>query len=99
MNVFYDDVKHGLTSEPKRLYSKYFYDKTGDSIFQKLMHSPDYYLSRCELEILQNQSTEIANSFIKNFNEFDLIELGAGDASKSIFLLQALLENKNIDFR
>jgi len=98
MNAFYEDVKHGLINEPKKLHSKYFYDKTGDLIFQKLMHSPEYYLSKCELEILKNQSTEITNSFIKDFNEFDLIELGAGDASKSIFLLRALLENKDVDF-
>src|SRR5690606_16228793 len=57
------------------------------------MHSPDYYLSKCELEILQLQSTNIASDINKEFNEFDLVELGAGDASKSIFLLQALLDN------
>lgn len=98
MNVFYQDIKRGLTSQPKRLYSKYFYDKAGDILFQKLMHSPEYYLSRCELEILKNQSTNIVASFVKNFNDFDLIELGAGDASKSIFLIRALLENKAVNF-
>lgn len=97
MSKFYEDVKQGLSSNPKRLYSKYFYDKVGDALFQQLMHSPEYYLSRCELEILQQQSDIIADQVIKQFDEFDLIELGAGDASKSIFLLQALL-NKGSDF-
>jgi len=90
MNIFFNDVKHGLLSKSKNLYSKYFYDILGDSIFQELMHSPEYYLSKCELEILQNQSYVIANTIKDHFKEFDLIELGAGDASKSSFLLQAL---------
>jgi len=95
MSKFYDDVKQGLSGNPKRLYSKYFYDKIGDALFQQLMHSPEYYLSKCELEILQKQSTVIANHITNHFNEFDLIELGAGDASKSVFLLQALLNNNS----
>ena len=57
---FYEDVKQGLSSKPKRLSSKYFYDKRGDTIFQKLMHSPEYYLSKCEMEVLKDQSPEIA---------------------------------------
>src|SRR5690606_167622 len=93
MNKFYEDVKYGLSSNPKRLYSKYFYDKIGDALFQQLMHSPDYYLSKCELEILQLHSASIGRDINKEFDEFDLVELGAGDASKSIFLLQALLDN------
>ncbi|TCK85458.1 L-histidine N(alpha)-methyltransferase [Albibacterium bauzanense] len=97
MSKFYDDVKQGLSSNPKRLYSKYFYDKVGDAIFQQLMHSPEYYLSECELEILQQQSADIADQVTDHFNEFDLIELGAGDASKSVFLLQGLLD-KGSDF-
>lgn len=97
MSKFYDDVKQGLSSNPKRLYSKYFYDKVGDALFQQLMHSPEYYLSKCELEILQQQSDIIADQVTGQFDAFDLIELGAGDASKSIFLLQALLD-KGSDF-
>src|SRR5690554_4757864 len=93
MSKFYNDVKQGLSSNPKRLYSKYFYDKIGDALFQQLMRSPEYYLSKCELEILQQQSASIARHINKEFDKFDLIELGAGDASKSIFLLQALLDN------
>jgi len=93
MNTFYDDVKNGLSGNPKKLNSKYFYDTIGDSIFQKLMHSPEYYLSNCELEILKDQSSEIATNLLKHFKEFDLIELGAGDASKSTFLLKALLQH------
>src|SRR5690606_17106216 len=87
---FYEDVRQGLSSSPKSLPSKYFYDKTGDAIFQKLMHSSEYYLTTCEMEILKGQAKQIAQTILSYFNEFDLIELGAGDASKSTHLLKAL---------
>ena len=53
MKSFFDDIKQGLLSTPKSLPSKYFYDAAGDEIFRRLMNSEEYYLSRCELEILK----------------------------------------------
>lgn len=90
MSTFCEDVISDLSTEPKRLNSKYFYDAKGDLLFQKIMNCPEYYLSRCELDILKNQAHSIASKLIESFQEFDLIELGPGDASKSIHLLQAL---------
>jgi dimethylhistidine N-methyltransferase len=88
---FYFDVIQGLTQDPKRLSSKYFYDKKGDSLFQAIMMSPDYYLTRCEMEIFTHRSKEIADSFhIKNL-DFELIELGPGNCAKSIHLIRTLI--------
>lgn len=97
MNEFYNDVKSGLLADRKFLSSMYFYDKTGDRLFQKLMHSDEYYLSRCELTILQEQSDHISKIIAERFSELDLVELGAGDASKSLYLIRSLL-NTEIDF-
>ena len=94
---FRSEVLEGLSNDPKRLSSKYFYDKTGDHLFQKIMAMPEYYLTNCELDIFQNKTDEIVKA-ISNINEsFDLIELGAGDAMKSSFLLKKLVE-KGTDF-
>lgn len=82
-----DDLKHN----PKRLSSKYFYDSKGDHLFQKIMALEDYYLTTCELDIFKNQTTAIANLINTDDKPFDLIELGAGDAMKSTFLLQHLV--------
>ena len=87
---FLQDVLKGLRSTPKRLDSKYFYDQTGDALFQKIMGCDDYYVTRCEAEIFQIHSKEIAASLKDRFQSFDLVELGAGDASKTIYLLQHL---------
>jgi L-histidine N-alpha-methyltransferase len=88
---FYFDVIRGLTQAPKRLSSKYFYDKKGDSLFQAIMTSPDYYLTRCEMEIFTRQAGEIVGSLITKNLDFELIELGPGNCAKSIHLLRALI--------
>lgn len=94
---FYQDVIDGLRAEHKHLPSKYFYDETGDKLFQQIMASPEYYPTRCEMEILQHQSAKIARTFTGDNPSFDLVELGPGDASKSWFLLRAL-QNEEADF-
>lgn len=89
--AFKTDVALGLNSNPKKLPSKYFYDKIGDELFVKIMNMPEYYLTRAEHEIFKQQAPAIINSFGFNTNEFfELIELGAGDGTKTKELLKAL---------
>lgn len=97
IDTFRSDVLEGLSSNPKKMFSKYFYDKAGDQIFQQIMKMPDYYLTNCELDIFKNKTQELADIILDNDEPFDLIELGAGDAMKSSYLLKFLVE-KNIDF-
>ncbi|WKL49253.1 L-histidine N(alpha)-methyltransferase [Flavobacterium pectinovorum] len=88
------DVLRGLRSVPKKLQSKYFYDKTGDTLFQQIMAMPEYYLTNCEMDIFQNKTSELAKIILETNGAFDLIELGAGDGTKSAFLLKHLLDQK-----
>jgi dimethylhistidine N-methyltransferase len=92
MNKFLTDVLKGLQSSPKYLDSKYFYDKKGDELFQKIMDSDEYYLTNAEMEIFSKQTTEIANELLKETNKLDVIEFGPGDAIKSVYLLKELSE-------
>lgn len=94
---FYKDIVAGLQAEPKHLQSKYFYDTAGDKLFQQIMASPEYYPTRCEMEIFTQQTAELCKAMIADGSPFDLIELGAGDATKSIYLLR-YLQNQGIDF-
>src|SRR5207244_5218895 len=50
---FARDVIAGLTARPKRLSPKYFYDEIGAQLFEDITALPEYYLTRCELEILR----------------------------------------------
>lgn len=95
-STFEEDVIKGLSSFPKSLSSKYFYDKKGDLLFQDIMAMPTYYLTNCEYEIISSQKEEISAAF-QGKNGFDLIELGAGDGKKTKVLLKYLSE-KGIDF-
>ncbi|NEU07965.1 L-histidine N(alpha)-methyltransferase [Flavihumibacter sp. R14] len=88
---FLQDVLKGLSSSPKYLESKYFYDNNGDRIFQQIMRCPEYYPTDCELEILSGQTAEILHLIRERQETFDLVELGAGDALKSSYLLKYLI--------
>lgn len=91
---FYKDVISGLTANPKHLSSKYFYDSYGDKLFQDLMNCTEYYPTNCEMEIFTSQTAEICEAIIAGGDAFDLIELGAGDATKSTHLLKYLIDQQ-----
>ena len=87
VSSFARDVLVGLKSNPKYLFSKYFYDKKGSAIFQDIMRMPEYYLTNCVLEIFHGQKHQIFRAFSIENPVFDLIELGAGDGLKTKILL------------
>ena len=80
------DVLAGLTSSPKALPPKWFYDERGSALFEEITTLPEYYPTRREREILLDRSTEIAE-----MSEADtLLELGSGTSAKTRILLDAL---------
>lgn len=91
---FAQDILAGLTSRPKTLSSKYFYDKKGDDLFQQIMELDEYYLTRCEYEILDRNKTDFLNIFNEGVEKFNLVEFGAGDGFKTKLLLKEFLEKE-----
>ncbi|MEQ8339304.1 MAG: L-histidine N(alpha)-methyltransferase [Cyclobacteriaceae bacterium] len=96
MSHFGSDVREGLTSKPKFLSSKYFYDKHGDELFREIMELDEYYLTRSEFSIFRNEKQRI-QELIAGSQPFRLIELGAGDGAKTMVLLEHFFRN-DIDF-
>ena len=92
MEQFLKEVIQDLSAQPKQLNSKYFYDEAGSRLFQQIMNCEEYYPTDCELEIFKEKTAELATVLKNGFNDFDLIELGAGDATKSSYLLRELVE-------
>lgn len=92
LHQFKVDVSEGLNSNPQTLPSKYFYDEIGDELFVQIMALPEYYLTRCEMEIFSEKTDELIQKLNLSEEAFELIELGAGDGTKTIKLLSRLLE-------
>jgi len=92
------DTLKGLSSNPKYLLSKYFYDDEGSRIFQDIMNMPEYYLTDCEHEIFASQKEKITQAICPENKLFNLVELGSGDGLKTKILLKHLVE-KGINFQ
>lgn len=81
-----DDVRHGLTQQPKSLPPKWFYDDVGSELFDRITRLPEYYPTRAEAEILRAHSAEVAALSGAD----TLVELGSGTSEKTRMLLGAL---------
>jgi dimethylhistidine N-methyltransferase len=84
---FLDEVVSGLSSSPRTLPCKFFYDERGADLFQKICELPEYYITRTETELLQRYSPEIAESIGPNAA---LIGFGTGAGIKTRLLLEHL---------
>ena len=84
---FFSDVVAGLSSEPRTLPCKYFYDARGAALFQKICELPEYYITRTEIDILDRHRAEIAAHLGANI---ELIGLGTGAGTKTRILIEAL---------
>jgi L-histidine Nalpha-methyltransferase len=85
---FAKDIRKGLGAAQKYIPSRYFYDKTGDKIFQDIMDLEEYYLTRCELEIITDNKEKLSRLFGEE--KFRLIEFGAGNGLKTKVLINHL---------
>ena len=80
------DVLAGLGSAPKTLPPKWFYDRRGSELFERITVLEEYYPARAEREALELHAAEIAAAAPAD----TLIELGSGSSRKTPLLLDAL---------
>jgi len=83
MNVFY-----GLSSTPKRLSPKYFYDARGSQLFEQICELPEYYPTRTEKTIIEDNLDEIVGD---SGHEMVLVEFGSGSSVKTQLIIEACL--------
>ncbi len=86
-DAFLRDVLDGLSRRRKRLPSKYFYDDAGSRLFDRICELDEYYLTRCELDLLQRHAGEMAEAVGPGAV---LIEYGSGSGLKTRLLLDRL---------
>jgi L-histidine N-alpha-methyltransferase len=73
-----------LTKLPKKISSVYVYDQTGTALFEQQCATPEYYLRRVETELLRRNAGRI----FELCGPLPMVELGAGTAEKTRFLLE-----------
>ncbi|MEO8808825.1 MAG: L-histidine N(alpha)-methyltransferase [Rhodanobacter sp.] len=80
-------AQRGLALTPKRLPSWLFYDERGSALFEQICEQPEYYLTRCEIALMNEHAGSIAESL---GSEVRLVEYGSGSGLKTRMLLQHL---------
>ncbi len=83
----YDDVRAGLSTVPRKLPPKYFYDEAGALLFDRITRLDAYYPTRTELSILERHIGEVADAVGSNAR---IVELGSGSGVKTRLLLRHL---------
>jgi dimethylhistidine N-methyltransferase len=85
-----NEILLGLTSEKKTLPSKLLYDATGSELFQRITELPEYYLTRTEKKLLGASAADIVAAVpFEAGHKRALVEFGASDESKAVWLLDA----------
>lgn len=84
---FRSQVLRGLGQSRKHLPCKFFYDRRGSELFDRICELPEYYLTRTELGILQEKVAEMADAAGERCL---LVEYGSGSSLKTRLLLERL---------
>lgn len=84
---FRDAVLSGLARAWKAIPCKFFYDTRGSALFEEICTLPEYYPTRTEIAILEENATSITAQIGENCH---LIEFGSGASLKVRILLRAL---------
>ncbi len=87
LKTFYDDVVAGLSRRRRSLPCKYFYDKRGSQLFDKICRLDEYYLTRSETSIMNRCAVEMAAQIGSGVM---LLEYGSGSSIKTRILLDHL---------
>jgi dimethylhistidine N-methyltransferase len=86
LSAFAAEVLEGLGTTPKRIPAKCFYDARGSELFERITEQPEYYPTRCEMEVLRDKAADIAALIPENAA---VVEFGSGSNKKARLLLAA----------
>lgn len=81
------EIIDGLRGKPKQISPKFFYDERGSQLFDAICEQPEYYPTRTELGIMEDNLDEMAELIGPDVS---LIEYGSGSSTKTRLLLDRL---------
>lgn len=82
---FRADVLAGLTRRPRAIPARWFYDRRGSELFEKITELPEYYPTRTERAILESACPDVARIAGKGRA---VVEFGSGSSTKTPILLR-----------
>ena len=84
---FRADVLDGLERRPRAIPARWFYDRRGSELFEKITDLPEYYPTRTERSILETACPEVAKLAGAGHA---VVEFGSGSSTKTPILLDAV---------
>lgn len=84
---FFNDVCDGLNNEQKSLPCKYLYDERGSKLFDRICELDEYYPTRTETQIFQENAAAIGRCIA---SDVVIVEYGSGSSIKTRLLLDHL---------
>lgn len=82
--TFAEEISFSLNRRCKFISPKFFYDKKGSDLFEKICTLPEYYPTKTEIEILKQLQDELPSFLAKTFR---VVELGSGTSVKTRIIL------------
>lgn len=89
------EALYGLKQKPKFISPKFFYNDVGQKLFNEICKTDEYYLTRAEIEILNNFAKQ-ATKYIQG--KFQLVELGSGDSIKTEIILDIFKKQNTLEY-
>jgi L-histidine N-alpha-methyltransferase len=89
--TFAEEISLSLGKTSKSIHPKFFYDKKGSDLFEKICSVSEYYPTRTEISILEKLQNELS-SFLDE--DFRLVELGSGSSTKTRLILDFLTSSQ-----
>ena len=90
--TFAEEIRSSLNADLKFISPKFFYDKKGSELFEKICLLPEYYPTRTEITILKKLQNELS-SFLDD--SFRIVELGSGSSVKTRLIIDIFTKLQN----
>lgn len=87
-------VRRGFSLAQKEISSSFLYDQKGSRLFEQITGLPEYYLTRCETEILKAHASDIFDLAKPREGSLQVVEFGSGSSEKTRLLLQAAIQSQ-----
>ena len=84
---FRADVLAGFRMRPRAIPARWFYDREGSELFEKITELPEYYPTRVETALLARHSVDVARIVGPGRA---VVEFGSGSSTKTPHVLEAV---------